>query len=60
MKPEQQAEEILVLQGFAEPEDLEPEVAELLNDISRRIRELARLLSHYEWPEENDSLSTSN
>ncbi len=34
--PEQEAEEILVLEGFADPEDLEPEIAELLRQ-------------HYEW-----------
>ena len=30
MKAEQQAEEILVEKGFADPEDLEPEMVELL------------------------------
>lgn len=30
-KAEQEAEEILIELGFAEPEDLEPEVAELLH-----------------------------
>jgi len=30
MKPEQEAAEILIGLGFAEPEELEPEVAELL------------------------------
>ena len=34
--PEEQAEEILILEGFAEPEDLEPELAELLRQ-------------HHEW-----------
>lgn len=35
--PEEQAEEILILEGFAEPEELEPEIAELLRKQHERI-----------------------
>ena len=53
-RAEQEAEEILVEGGFAESEEMEPEMAELLNEMSRRIRgmgleELHQLLSRYEW-----------
>lgn len=36
---EQEAEEILVEEGFAQPEDLEPEIAELLKEHHLRILE---------------------
>ena len=53
-KAEQQAEEILVELGFIDPEELEPETAELLRQHHRRILEAFRietsqLLTRYEW-----------
>lgn len=37
-KAEQEAEEILVEQGFAEPEEMEPKMAELLRKMSEETR----------------------
>ena len=51
-KAEQEAEEILVEQGFIEPEELEPEMAELLREaVVEGKRACQRLL---DWLKENE------
>ena len=43
-KAEQEAEEILILEGFADPEELEPEVAELLRE---HVKEVDRWIATF-------------
>ena len=55
-RAEQEAAEILIGLGFAEPEELEPEIAVLLREASRLAREEEeRWLSHYYWDDELDN-----